>query len=252
MAEKMKYYFGAETAALLASKLGLDPDEYANWVTPRVDDIEIKDRVRVFAQGLQDRLPADYLEALDVIVNSFGPELAIGEGYFNYGFYWWPVGQFIEDYGLEYPKQSLAAIEALTKVFTGEWAVRPYLDRYPGLTMQHVQQWVQSNSHNVRRLASEGIRPRLPWAKAYRPFMVDPSPIIPVLDQLFTDPTKYVRTSVANNLNDVSRTHPDLAIETVSRWLSADNSPETKWIARRALRTLLRQDNLAALQLTVN
>ena len=132
---KLKYYFDADAARKLGGQLGIDAEEYAAWVAPRVDDLEIKDRVGVFAEGLADRLPQDYSEALEHIVPRLGPELAEGEGYFNNAFHLWPVSRFIEDYGLEHPHQSLDAIEALTRVFTGEWAVRPFLERYPELTL---------------------------------------------------------------------------------------------------------------------
>lgn len=241
----MKHYFNADAARKLGAQLGIDAEEYAAWVTPRVEDLEIKDRVGVFARGLADRLPQDYVEALDQIVPRLGPELQEGEGYFNHAFHLWPVSRFIEDYGLEHPGESLDAIEALTRAFTGEWAVRPFLERYPELAMERVHEWSRSDSRNVRRLASESIRPRLPWAAVYRPFTVDPSPVIPVLDRLFTDASPYVRTSVANNLNDIARTHPDLAVETVNRWLQAN--PQAKPVAERALRGLIKQSHPGAL-----
>ncbi|WJY66192.1 hypothetical protein CAQUA_07480 [Corynebacterium aquatimens] len=243
----MKYYFGAETARKLAAQLGLDADEYAAWVAPRVDDLEIKDRVGVFAAGLRDRLPKDYEEAVGGIVDKLGPELAEGEGYFNHAFHLWPVSRFIEEYGVEHLEVSLDAIEALTRAFTGEWAIRPFLARYPEATLARVREWSLSPSHNVRRLSTEGIRPRLPWAAVHRPFVEDPNPIIPVLDRLFADPSLYVRTSVANNLNDIAKTHPELAVATAVRWMDADASPEVAWVARRGLRGLVKAGDAAAL-----
>ena len=244
---KMKYFFGADTALKLGNQLGIDGEEYAAWVAPRVDDLEIKDRVGVFAQGLRDRLPGDYEEAVAGVVDKLGPELAEGEGYFNHAFHLWPVSRFIEDYGLDRPELSLTATEALTRAFTGEWAVRPYLTHYPELTMERVEEWSRSASHNVRRLSTEGLRPRLPWAPVHRPFLDDPAPIIPILDRLYNDPSLYVRTSVANNLNDIGRTHPVLAIATAERWLAETPSPEVTWVAERGLRGLIKQGDPAAL-----
>ncbi|MDN8594781.1 MULTISPECIES: hypothetical protein [unclassified Corynebacterium] len=244
---KMKYFFNADTARMLGEQLGIDGDEYAAWVAQRVDDLEIKDRVGVFARGLRDRLPADYGEAVAAIVDKLGPELAEGEGYFNHAFHLWPVSRYIEDYGLDDPSLSLDAIEALTRAFTGEWAVRPYLTHYPALTMERVEEWSRSTSHNVRRLSTEGIRPRLPWAPVHRPFLDDSAPIIPVLDRLYADTSLYVRTSVANNLNDIARTHPLLAVATAERWLAETPSPEVTWVAERGLRGLIRQGDPAAL-----
>ena len=245
---KMKYYFGADTAHKLGKQLGIDAEEYAAWVAPRVDDLEIKDRVSVFAAGLKDRLPGEYPEVVAGIVDKLGPELAEGEGYFNHSFHLWPVSRYIEDYGLEHPEVSLDAIEALTRVFTGEWAVRPFLARYPEATLECVHVWSRSDSHNVRRLSTEGIRPRLPWAAVHRPFTEDPSPILPVLDRLYNDESLYVRTSVANNLNDIAKTHPDLAVATARRWREEHDSPEVTWVIERSLRGLVKQSHHEALE----
>lgn len=244
----MKDYFNADTAQKLGTQLGIDGAEYAEWVAPRVEDLEISDRVTVFAQGLRQRLSGDYVEVVGGVVDKLGPELAEGEGYFNHAYHLWPVSRFIELYGLDEPEVSLDAIEALTRVFTGEFAVRPFLTRYPELTMSRVHQWAESDSHNVRRLASEGIRPRLPWAKVHTPFVQDPSPIIPVLDRLYDDASLFVRKSVANNLNDIGRTHPELVLATASRWADSGTTHAT-WVVERGLRGLIKQGHREALEL---
>lgn len=248
MATKMKDYFNPATAERLGTQLGIDGAEYAAWVEPRVEDLEILDRVTVFAQGLRDRLSGDYVGVVEGIVEKLGPELAEGEGYFNHAFHLWPVSRFIELYGLDDPAVSLDAIEALTRAFTGEWAVRPYLERYPELTMSRVHQWAGSDSHNVRRLASEGIRPRLPWAKVHTPFVADPTPILPVLDRLYDDTSLFVRKSVANNLNDIARTHPELALATATRWAASD-APHAAWVVEQGLRGLIKHGHCEALEL---
>ena len=248
MAKKMKDYFDADAAHRLGTQLGINGEEYAAWVAPQLHKLEISGRVGVFAEGLRQRLPQDYGEAVRGVVDKLGPELAEGEGYFNHAFHLWPVSRFIEVYGLEEPEVSLDAVEALTRAFTGEWAVRPYLERYPELTMERVHAWAQSDSHNVRRLASEGIRPRLPWAKVHTAFVADPSPIIPVLDQLHSDESLFVRKSVANNLNDITRTHPDLALAAAKRWAESGGE-HAKWVVERGLRTLIKQGHQEALEL---
>ncbi|OFT24236.1 DNA alkylation repair protein [Arthrobacter sp. HMSC08H08] len=244
----MKNYFNPDTARRLGAQLGIDAEEYAEWVAPRIEGLEILDRVTVFAQGLRERLARDYTDAVNGLLNKLGPELAEGEGYFNHAFHLWPVSRFIELYGVDEPEVSLDAIEALTRAFTGEWAVRPYLERYPELTMARVHQWADSDSHNVRRLASEGIRPRLPWAKVHRPFVADPSPILPVLDRLHEDPSLFVRKSVANNLNDIGRTHPELALATAQRWATS-GGPHAKRVVEQGLRGLIKCGHPEALEL---
>ena len=248
MAPKLKDYFNADTANKLGAQLGIDGAEYATWVAPRVESLEILDRVTVFAQGLRERLAGDYAEVVGGIVDKLGPELAEGEGYFNHAFHLWPVSRFIELYGVDNPEVSLGAIEALTRTFTGEWAVRPFLEHYPELTMARVHEWAGSDSHNVRRLATEGIRPRLPWAKVHTPFVADPSPIIPVLDRLYADESLFVRKSVANNLNDIGRTHPDLALATARRWADS-GAPHAAWVVERGLRGLIKHGHSEALEL---
>ncbi len=248
MAPKMKDYFNADTAQKLGAQLGIDGEEYAAWVAPRVEDLEILDRVTVFAQGLREQLGGDYVGVIGGIVDKLGPELAEGEGYFNHAFHLWPVSRFIELHGIDEPEVSLDAIEALTRVFTGEFAVRPFLERYPELTMARVHEWAGSDSHNVRRLASEGIRPRLPWAKVHAPFVEDPSPILPVLGRLYDDASLFVRKSVANNLNDIGRTHPELALATASRWADSGSS-HAAWVVEQGLRGLIKRGNKEALEL---
>lgn len=244
----MKNYFNPDTARRLGAQLGIDAEEYAEWIAPRIEGLEILDRVTVFAQGLRGRLARDYTEAVNGLLDKLGPELAEGEGYFNHAFHLWPVSRFIELYGVDEPEVSLDAIEALTRAFTGEWAVRPYLERYPELTMARVHQWAGSDSHNVRRLASEGIRPRLPWAKVHRPFVADPSPILPVLDRLYEDPSLFVRKSVANNLNDIGRTHPELAHATAQHWATS-GGPHAKRVVEQGLRGLIKRGHPEALEL---
>ena len=248
MAPKMKDYFNADTARTLGAQLDIDGEEYAAWVASRVEGLEISDRVTVFAQGLRERLVGDYAGVVGGIVDKLGPELAEGEGYFNHAFHLWPVSRFIELYGVDEPGVSLDAIEALTRAFTGEWAVRPYLERYPERTLARVHGWAGSDSHNVRRLASEGIRPRLPWAKVHTPFVEDPSPIIPVLDRLYDDASLFVRKSVANNLNDIGRTHPELALATAARWVDS-GAPHAAWVVERGLRGLIKRGHSEALEL---
>ncbi|WP_295628822.1 DNA alkylation repair protein [uncultured Corynebacterium sp.] len=202
----------------------------------------------MLAEELRRLLPADYLDALKVLVASLGPELREDQGIFNDSWFLMPVARFVEEYGLDHPHQSLAAIEAITRRHTGEYAIRPFLKQHHDLTMRHVRQWAASESHNVRRLASEGIRPRLPWAGQHRPFIDDPAPVLEIIDALTEDPSAFVRTSVANNLNDISKDHPDLAVATAERWLAREGSDRTAWIVDKGLRTLVKAGHPGALR----
>lgn len=226
---------------------GLDVEDFCAAVERQIPDLELKDRVRVIARELYERLPGDYVEKLDIIVASLGPELREDQGMFTESWYLMPVAQLVEDYGGNHPEQSLAAIEQITRRHTGEFAIRPFLDRWHDLTMAHVKRWSTSESHNVRRLASEGIRSRLPWAGRFAPFIADPQPIVDVITVLIDDPSAYVRTSVANNLNDISKDHPEYAVETARQWLAISNSSRTRWIVEKGLRTLIKTGHPEAL-----
>ncbi|KPC76801.1 DNA alkylation repair protein, partial [Streptomyces sp. NRRL WC-3753] len=105
----------------------------------------------------------------------------------------------------------------------------PYIEQHHTRTMKRVAEWALSPSHNVRRLASEGVRPRLPWARTLDIFVQDPAPVLAILEPLRSDPSEYVRKSVANNLNDIAKDHPDTALATALRWLEESPTPETEW-----------------------
>lgn len=248
----LKRHFTGDCAREIAGRLddvldGFDTEGYAAEVDRRVGPLELKDRVLVLTEGLRQRLPGDYPDAVAVLIDSLGPELAEDEGMFTSSWFLMPVARFVEEYGLDHPRESLDAIYQITKRHTGEYAIRPYLQHHHELTMDAVRTWARDPSHNVRRLASEGIRPRLPWAARFTPFVLDPRPAIEVLDMLSDDPSGYVRKSVANNLNDISKDHPDLAVDTARRWMHSSDSDRTAWIARHGLRSLVKQGHGAAL-----
>ena len=251
---QLKHHFDGQCARRIAAMLQpLLPtfagDDYAAAVDARVAPLELKARVQVLSEELHARLPDDYLTAVQLLTASLGEELREGQGMFNESWYLMPVAHYIETYGLAHPEQSLDAIEQITRRHTGEYAIRPYLRDWHELTMQRVTAWAQSPSHNVRRLASEGIRPRLPWATRYEPFIQNPEPVIRILDLLNNDPSPYVRTSVANNLNDISKDHPALALDTATRWLAECDSDATHWIIHKGLRSLIKAGHPEALAL---
>ena len=162
---------------------------------------------------------------------------------FEYGF----LPDFIERFGLEQPDISIPALEQMTRWTSAEFAVRPYLRDYPERMYQQMQAWAWHRSPLVRRLATEGFRPRLPWGMGIPVLKKNPEIILPVLEQLKNDPTETVRRSVANNLNDISKDHPELVLEIADRWLGAH--PDTDWVVRHACRGLLKKGHSTALKL---
>ncbi|MFE1147418.1 DNA alkylation repair protein [Streptomyces albidoflavus] len=250
----LKRHFNGEAARLIGGKIralhpAFDVEAYATEVEQRIPGKELKDRVLVLAEGLRTRLPGGYPDAVPLLLGTLGDELAEGEGMFNTSWYLMPVARFVEEYGLDHPELSLDAIEAITRCHTGEYAIRPYIEQHHPRTMKRVAEWALSPSHNVRRLASEGVRPRLPWARTLDIFVQDPAPVLAILEPLRSDPSEYVRKSVANNLNDIAKDHPETALATALRWLEESPTPETEWTVKHGLRTLVKKGNQQALAL---
>lgn len=204
------------------------------------DDLALKERVRHIASTLRSHLPEPYPAALGVLVAALP---AVDEA----GMAAWSLCDFVEVYGLEDPDVSLPALEEFTKVISAEFAVRPFLIRDPDRMIAQHLEWAHHSDPAVRRLATEGIRPRLPWGTALRSFQKDPTPIIPIVSLLRHDPSEDVRRSVANNLNDISKDHPDLVVQLLSDW--QDGTPEVSALIRHALRTLLKKGHAGAMLL---
>jgi 3-methyladenine DNA glycosylase AlkC len=155
------------------------------------------------------------------------------------GFLAWPLAQYIEEFGLSYPEDSLGALKEITKEMSAEFAVRPFLLKFPTETLNVLKNWANDPNAHVRRLVSEGTRPRLPWGQRLPHFLADPSHCLPLLRMLRDDPEIYVRKSVANHLNDISKDHPDLLVKEMRAWLKGA-SKERRWVVRHACRSLIK------------
>lgn len=199
---------------------------------------EFKERVRHITLALTAALPASYGEALEALVEA-APDCRGVEYLF--------LPDFVEVNGLDDWERSIDALAKLTPYSSAEFAVRPFIRRDPERMMTQMAKWTGHESEHVRRLASEGCRPRLPWAQALDAFKADPAPILPILEALKEDDSLYVRKSVANNLNDIAKDHAPLVLELASRWQGAH--PYTDWIVRHGCRTLLKQAHPEALRL---
>jgi 3-methyladenine DNA glycosylase AlkC len=201
----------------------------------------LKERMRHITSALHFFLPNDYRVALDI--------LRAASAHLNhYNFQLMFLPDFVECYGLDDWDASLPALEYFTPLCSSEFAVRPFIVRDSKRMMAQMFAWASHENHHVRRLASEGCRPRLPWAMALLDFKRDPSPVLPVLEKLKNDPSEYVRRSVANNLNDIAKDHPDVVIDTLRRW-STESGDGIRWITNRALRTLVKDGHADALAL---
>lgn len=243
-----KLQFGAESAEILGKTIvesypDFDLAGYVKEVEAEVEGLELKDRVMKMTVALRKRLPDDYKHAVQILVDSLGAEIEGDDGMFTEGWYLMPVARFVEEYGLHDWQTSLDALNQITRRHTSEYAIRPFIEQHYGDVMPILGEWVHSPSHHVRRLVSEGTRPRLPWAKKLQMFIDDPRPALALLEPLRSDESLYVRKSVANHLNDISKDHPELVLDTVERWLQESPTEHTRWIVKRGLRTLTKLDD---------
>lgn len=204
-----------------------------------LDALELKDRVYHIIAALHQTLPNDFRQSAKLLTE-LKKNWASNNKEDRYGFTAWAITDYVGVHGLEYPKQSLRLLQHLTSLFSAEFAIRPFIQQHPKSTWICLHQWAEHKEDSVRRLASEGCRPRLPWGAQLPELIKFPMPIIALLTKLKDDESEYVRRSVANNLNDISKDHPDLVIKVCKRW-SKGASEECQWIIRHATRSLVKQ-----------
>lgn len=232
--------FGENLAVLLTNKINT---VYQKFDTKRfVDDVKndvigkrYTERVEIIADHLKNNLPPKYIDALAILLQIFGPENEEETGMFT-NFYWlMPIGKFIEKYGLDNFTESIKAIEELTKRNTGEYAIRPYARKYPAKILAVCKKWAKSKNFHLRRLASEGLRPKLPWASKLDVWNNNPKPIFEILELLKQDEIKFVKKSVANHLRDWVKVNPKEAQKIINAWSKSKNE-HTRWILKHAQR----------------
>lgn len=205
---------------------------------------ELKQRIRHIALTLGELLPPHYPTAIQILQQFVARKMPSRQSEQNFIHIFIP--DFIEIFGINDYEPSIKAMEHITQYTSCEFAVRPFLIRYGELMMQQMHTWSLHEEPMVRRLATEGMRPRLPWAMAVPTLKRDPSPILPILENLKSDPSETVRRSVANNLNDIAKDHPHIVLDTVKNWRGL--SPEIDWVIRHGSRTLLKRANTDSLQ----
>jgi len=209
-----------------------------NW-----GDRPLMDRMRHVTGVLHDHLPADYGQATALLLKTL-PHLAGG------GFIDMVPCDYAAVYGLDDLETSISLLEESTKLTSAEFAVRPFIVKYPEPMMDQMLAWADHEHAGVRRLASEGCRPRLPWGIRLHDLIEDPAPILPILEKLKHDPSESVRRSVANNLNDISKDNPEVALDLLGNWNDEEaDDEEIEWISGHALRTLVKSGDVDALEL---
>jgi 3-methyladenine DNA glycosylase AlkC len=247
MPTKLKDHLDEQAVRGLASEIArvypdLDERRFARDATRGFEELELTERAAAIADALAKHLPRDVPRALEILVATLAREHT-GLSLFRFFAY----ATFISKYALDHFEPAMTAQYELTQRFTSEFCIRPFIERYPRETYARLEQWASDPNHHVRRLVSEGTRPRLPWAPRLRAYQKDPRPVIALLERLKDDPELYVRRSVANNLNDIAKDHPAIAIDVCRRWMNGA-SEERKWIVRHALRTLVKRGDRAALE----
>ena len=216
-----------------------DRAAFLTAATDGLDALSIMERVRHIADALRPALPADYGATLDVIA-AMAPRL-------THGFQAVAVTEYLARYGLDDFDRSMDSLATLTRFGTAEFAIRPFLAQDADRALATMARWAGSDDEHVRRLASEGARPRLPWAARVAALKADPTRAAHILEVLKADPSLYVRKSVANHLNDIAKDRPDWLLDRLADWPNDD--PHTAWIIRHALRTLIKQGEPRALAL---
>ena len=250
MAELMKARINADSLGELARRIKKNHPAFeseafvseildADW-----DSLELKARIRKTALALGKTLPADYSQAVTILRQTAADYPAGSDGLMLMC-----LPDYVELFGQAEAdwEASMAALEQITSLASAEFAVRAFILRDEKRMMAQMAVWAEHKSEHVRRLASEGCRPQLPWGQALASFKQDPAPVLRILELLKADPSPYVQKSVANNLNDISKTHPELVLETARRWQG--QNPVTDWILKHGCRTLLKKGNPEALAL---
>ena len=264
MAELLKNLFGPamvhRAAASIAAAYGdFDVDGFTTRALDGFEDLELTPRCHQIAAAMAEFLPDDPVAAIAIVIDSLGPELEncdpadaspsgdpeIDDNVMS-GFFYMPHGYFIAGLGSDHFDEVMRANYEITKRATSEFSIRTPLRDDTEATLAVLKGWAADENVHVRRLVSEGTRPRLPWSFRLRTFQDDPAPVVALLEVLKDDPVEYVRRSVANNLNDIAKDHPAVVVEVAKRWwIDADD--HRRRLVRHGLRTLIKAGDPDAL-----
>lgn len=213
-------------------------------ISAKLKDLELKARVLAITEGLKIELPANFLASAKIIKKVLKQKVLTG-------FELWPISEYISQFGTDHFDESLELMYQLTQQFTSEFAIRPFLLKDPDRILKKFETWLNDDNVHVRRWISEGTRPLLPWGAKIPSFVAKPA-TIHLLDALKYDEELYIRKSIANHLNDISKHHPELVVETLKTWVSAApkiHKGKIDWIKKHALRTLIKKGHPKALSI---
>ena len=246
MTERKLMKDGFDRAAILRISKALrnalpdfDEEGFQEQALGGIEKFELKQRVSHLILVLHSYLPGDFKKAAEAL--SQIPRYWDGGDERDplAGFGAWPLIDYVGEYGLDHTAISLELLKNLTPLFSAEFAIRPFIQQHFEPTYKQLKAWCNDANEHVRRLVSEGTRPRLPWGQRLPRFIRNAQPVVELLERIKDDPSEYVRRSVANNLNDISKDNPDLVLRICGEW-SKSATNERKWIIQRAARSLVR------------
>lgn len=220
--------------------------KFCKGLEDALEPLELKQRMQLLADRIEAGLPTHPPELFSILVKTLADDEADNHGLRN--FLVWPLTEIVARRGQDHFEPAMHALSEMTNRFTAEWAIRPFLRTHRERTLAHLLKWCAHPDEHVRRLVSEGSRPLLPWGERLPDLLNSPFPTLVLLDRLYQDPSDYVRLSVSNHLNDFSKHHPELVLETLTRWRkNAQGNPQFEKLARHACRTLIKNGHAGAL-----
>jgi len=233
-----------------------DKNRFIKNVADGIEPLTITERSIHIATSLKKYLPNTYSDAIGIILKSLTPPLEKTDGNGLAVLFYMPHCSYVATYGVNAEFNngcdpfdiSMNIQYELTQRFSCEFSIRPFIINNEKRTMDVLYKWMNDPNPHVRRLCSEGTRPRLPWSTKIDSFVKDPTPTIPILEHLKNDPNLYVRRSVANHVGDIAKDHLELVLNLCERWLKGA-SPELKWVIRHAVRNPIKKGNRTAIKL---
>ena len=229
-------HFASETASIHPA---FDQHRFLTLASEGLDGLSIMQRLRQIAVAFHEVLPGDFEKNIEIL-RALAPRI-------NHGFASITLPEYVALYGQDHFDLSMEALAFFTRFGSSEFAIRHFLLKDQARTLEVMKRWSKDENEHVRRLASEGCRPRLPWSFQLKALIAEPSPVASILENLKSDPSLYVRKSVANHLNDITKDHPAWVFDKIADWSQDD--PRTAWIMKQALRTLIKKGDTRALHL---
>jgi 3-methyladenine DNA glycosylase AlkC len=256
----LKRILGTQAINLIADSFAavspsFDRERFIATAQRGLNPLSLMQRGQHIAQALAQELPTAFEKAAPILIDAMGPTLSTTEGNGLAPFFYLPHSSYVATFGPTHFPSGMRVIKALTQRFSSEFAIRPFLIQHQDACVAMLHKWTSDKDVHVRRLTSEGSRSRLPWGMRIPAFQQDPTPVLPLLEQLKDDDSLYVRRSVANHLGDIAKDHPDLAYSICRRWASEvansnnDQANNRRWMIRHAVRLPAKRGIKAALKI---